>query len=116
MKSVPVPIVSPSICHEVMGPDAMILALGQEDPLEEGLAGYSSIPAWEIPWTEEPGPFALLPSGPEGWGHPWGETGAWGTVRTLIHGSQIRGFYQPNIDLLLVLWSVSPSLLHACCC
>ena len=29
--------------------------LGQEDPLEEGAAVYSSIPAWSIPWTEEPG-------------------------------------------------------------
>ena len=29
--------------------------LGQEDPLEEGVATHSSIPAWRIPWTEEPG-------------------------------------------------------------
>ena len=29
--------------------------LGQEDPLEEGTATYSSVPAWGIPWTEEPG-------------------------------------------------------------
>ena len=29
--------------------------LGQEDPLEEGMATHSSILAWEIPWTEEPG-------------------------------------------------------------
>ena len=30
-------------------------SLGQEDPLEEEMATYSSIFAWEIPWTEEPG-------------------------------------------------------------
>ena len=30
------------------------LSLGQEDPLEEGMATHSNIPAWEIPWTEEP--------------------------------------------------------------
>ena len=30
-------------------------SLGWEDPLEEGMATDSSIPAWEIPWTEEPG-------------------------------------------------------------
>ena len=30
-------------------------SLGQEDPLEEGLATPSSILAWRIPWTEEPG-------------------------------------------------------------
>ena len=29
--------------------------LGQEDPLEEGMATHSSIHAWRIPWTEEPG-------------------------------------------------------------
>ena len=27
----------------------------QEDPLEKGMATYSSILAWRIPWTEEPG-------------------------------------------------------------
>ena len=30
-------------------------ALGQEDPLETEMATHSSILAWEIPWTEEPG-------------------------------------------------------------
>ena len=30
-------------------------SLGQEDPLEKGLATYSSILAWRIPWTAEPG-------------------------------------------------------------
>ena len=29
--------------------------LGQEDPLEKEMARHSIIPAWEIPWTEEPG-------------------------------------------------------------
>ena len=29
--------------------------LGQEDPLEEGMATHFSILAWRIPWTEEPG-------------------------------------------------------------
>ena len=28
---------------------------GWEDPLEKGMAAYSSILAWSIPWTEEPG-------------------------------------------------------------
>ena len=30
-------------------------SLGWEDPLEEGMATHSSILAWNIPWTEEPG-------------------------------------------------------------
>ena len=32
-----------------------VSSLGQEDPLEEEMATHSSILAWEIPWTEEPG-------------------------------------------------------------
>ena len=28
---------------------------GEEDPLEKGMTTYSSILAWRIPWTEEPG-------------------------------------------------------------
>ena len=32
-----------------------VQSLGQEDPLEEGMATHSSILAWRIPWAEEPG-------------------------------------------------------------
>ena len=32
-----------------------VQSLGQEDPLEKGMATHSSIIAWRIPWTEEPG-------------------------------------------------------------
>ena len=32
-----------------------VQSLGQEDPLEKGMTTHSSIPAWRIPWTEEPG-------------------------------------------------------------
>ena len=32
-----------------------VQSLGGEDPLEEGMATRSSILAWRIPWTEEPG-------------------------------------------------------------
>ena len=32
-----------------------ILSLGWQDPLEKGMATHSSILAWSIPWTEEPG-------------------------------------------------------------
>ena len=32
-----------------------VQSLGQEDPLEEGMATHSRIFAWRIPWTEEPG-------------------------------------------------------------
>ena len=32
-----------------------VQSLGQEDPLEKGMATQPSILAWRIPWTEEPG-------------------------------------------------------------
>ena len=35
--------------------ETWVQSLGQEDPLEKEIATYSSIFAWEIPWTEEPG-------------------------------------------------------------
>ena len=35
--------------------ETRVQTLGQEDPLEEGMATHSSILAWRIPWTEEPG-------------------------------------------------------------
>ena len=39
-----------------------VQSLGREDPLEKGMATHSSILAWRIPWTEEPG-------GYNPWGH-----------------------------------------------
>jgi len=32
-----------------------VSSLGQEDPLEEGMATHANILAWRDPWTEEPG-------------------------------------------------------------
>ena len=46
-----------------------ILSLGQDDALEEGMATHSSILAWEIPWTDEPG--RLQPIVSHRVGHNW---------------------------------------------
>jgi len=35
--------------------EIQVHSLSGEDPLEEGMATHSSILAWRIPWTEEPG-------------------------------------------------------------
>ena len=47
------------VAQTVKNPPAMretwIQSLDWEDPLEEGMATYSSILAWEIPWTGKPG-------------------------------------------------------------
>ena len=41
--------------------ETWVRSLGQEDPLEKEMATHSSILAWRIPWTEEPGGYS-----------PWG--------------------------------------------
>ena len=41
-----------SLCN---GQETWVWSLGREDPLEKRMATYSSILAWRIPWTEEPG-------------------------------------------------------------
>ena len=35
--------------------ETQVLSLGQEDPLEKGMATHSSVLAWRNPWAEEPG-------------------------------------------------------------
>ena len=46
-----------------------VLFLGQKDTLEEGMATHSSILAWRIPWTEEPGGVQFMES--QRAGHGW---------------------------------------------
>ena len=47
--------------------ETLVRFLGQEDPLEKEMATQSSILAWRIPWTEEPG--GLQSMGPQIVGH-----------------------------------------------
>ena len=42
--------------------ETQVTSLGQEDPLEKEMATHSSILAWEIPWTEDPGGLQSLGS------------------------------------------------------
>ena len=43
-------------------PETQVQSLGWEDPLEKGMATHSSILAWRIPWTEEPGGLEFVES------------------------------------------------------
>ena len=43
------------IMQETQETQVHVRSLGQEDPLEEGMAIHSIILAWKIPWTEQPG-------------------------------------------------------------
>ena len=38
--------------------ETQVQSLGQDDPLEKGMAIHSNILVWKIPWTEEPGGFS----------------------------------------------------------
>ena len=49
--------------------ETWVWSLGQEDPQEEGMTTHSSILAWRIPWTEEPG--GLQSMGSQRVGHDW---------------------------------------------
>ena len=42
--------------------ESQVQSLGQEDPLEKGMATHSSILAWKIPWTEESGGLQFMGS------------------------------------------------------
>ena len=42
--------------------EMQVSSLGREDPLEKEMVTYSSILAWEIPWTEKPGGFQFMGS------------------------------------------------------
>ena len=42
---------------------------GQEDPVEKGMTTHSAIPAWKIPWAEDPG--GLESMGSQRVGHDW---------------------------------------------
>ena len=48
--------------------ETLVQSLGWEDPMEKGMATHSSILAWKIPWTEEPGRLQFMGSQRDGHG------------------------------------------------
>ena len=48
-------LVAQMVKHLLGKCETQVRSLGQEDPLEKGMATHSSILAWRIPWTEELG-------------------------------------------------------------
>ena len=58
--------------HSASLPTSKVGPRWKEDPLEEEMATHSSILAWEIPWTEEPG--GLQSTGSQRVGHDWAHT------------------------------------------
>ena len=59
--------------------ETRVQSLGQEDPLQKEMATHSSILAWEIPWTEEPGELQFM-----------GVQKSWTNLQTKQQEQQIR--------------------------
>ena len=66
----------------------LVWSLGWEDPLENGMATHSSILAWRIAWTEEPGGLESL--GSQRVGHDW-------ATNTNTHTLGLRGYFNSQI-------------------
>ena len=77
-----------------------VSSLGQEDPLEKGVATHSRILAWKIPWTEEPGGLWSMRS--QRVRHHWSK---WTHHHITIHSLQAKptGFFSP-FPWGFVLW------------
>ena len=72
-----------------------VWSLGQEDPLEEGMATHSSILAWRISWTEEPG--ELQSKGSQRVGQDWSNLAC---MHILLRNANHRGNLQEESFVL----------------
>ena len=82
---------------------------GQEDPLEKGMATHSSILAWRIPWTEEPG--RLQPMGSQRVRQDWETEHIWARCNMKLVSSEIfRHLYLSNLR-----WVLAQILSLPCC-
>ena len=80
--------------------ETWVRSLGQEDPLEKEMATHSSIVAWRIPWTEEPG--RLQSMGSQRVRHDWVTSPSFFLSRFIIA-------FLPRNRHLLISWLQSPS-------
>ena len=53
-------LVTQTVMNRPAMQESWVQSLGQDDSLEEGMATHSSILAWRIPWTEEPGALQFM--------------------------------------------------------
>ena len=90
--------------------ETRVWSLGWEDPLEKEMVTHSSILAWGIPWTEEPG--RLQSTGSQRVGHDWATslTHSLCILFLLLHNLQIIRHYIPEaMDACLSASSCSVS-------
>ena len=91
--------------------ETQVQSLGQEDPLEKGMATHSSILAWRIPWTEEPG--GLQSTGLQRVRHDWATnttTTAWSPAHTIIPFKFLRNQHTVSHSTYTTLHSHQPCM------
>ena len=78
--------------------ETWIQSLGQEDPLVKGMATYSSILTWRIPWTEEPG--GLEAMGSHRVRHNWSNLAHtfWDTQETVRRHAEVDEKFVCSVD------------------
>ena len=83
--------------------EMQVQSLGWEDPLEKGIAPHSSILAWRIPWTEEPG--RLRSIGLQQVRHDCGSTHTCkvNVICDLVKGGWVQSSMHFGRDVLLVM-------------
>ena len=87
------PLVAQTVKRLPTMQETWVQSLGREDPLEKEMATHSSILAWKIPWTEEPG--RLQSMGLQRVGHDW--------VASLHFTSLHREFTEEQKDHICIL-------------
>ena len=60
LSQVPASLVAQAVKNPSAMQETQVWSLGEEDPLEKGMATHSSILAWRIPWTKETGALQSL--------------------------------------------------------
>ena len=95
--------------------ETWVQSLGQEEPLEKGTAIHSSISAWRIPWTEEPGGLQSMES--QRVGHDWATNTyiALSSKNDVPQKQLVSSSWNPNNSLMLFLQPLYPDLRHFRC-
>ena len=86
--------------------ETWIWSLGRENPLEENMATYSSILAWRIPWTEEPGRLQFI--GSQRIRHNWSNL-----AQTAHFNKNPSPWSLPSIQVLSQFWLISYRSLYS---
>ena len=81
--------------------ETWVRSLGREDPLEKEMATYSSILAWRIPWTEEPG--GLQSTGLPRVGHNWATSLTYSNLQPAHPNPPLLFYYFHSTDKSIIL-------------